>query len=149
MLRHSVLARRKPAKNIVSALAMALALTGASFGAGALVSAPAAAQEYSEAFVDIYSPVADVVNAEGGDIASVSGQFPAIVSAAVTPDDKFAAGNLILIAGNKASNAAWQRQGLELQLASGKVAPEQVGMFNWFVGSLAFSAQDWAAARSA
>ncbi len=149
MLRHSVPASRKPAKSIVSALAMALALTGASFGAGALVSAPATAQEYSEAFVDLYSPAADVVNAEGGNIASVSGSFPAIVAAAVSPDEKFAVGNLILIAGNKSSNAAWQRQGLELQLASGKVAPEQIGQFNWFVGSLAFSAQDYPAARAA
>ncbi|MCL6251981.1 hypothetical protein M3P36_13120 [Altererythrobacter sp. KTW20L] len=149
MLRHSVLAGRKSAKNIVSALAMAVALTGAGLAAGAVVSAPASAQEYSRAFVDIYTPAADVVNAEGGDVASVAGQFPAIVAAAQTADEKFAAGNLILIAGNKAENATWQRQGLELQLASGKVAPEQVGLFNWFVGSLAFNAQDYAAARAA
>jgi tetratricopeptide (TPR) repeat protein len=149
MLRHSVLAGRKSAKNIVSALAMAVALTGAGLAASAVGSTPAAAQEYSRAFIDIYTPAADVVNAEGGDVASVAGQFPAIVAAAQTADEKFAAGNLILIAGNKASNATWQRQGLELQLASGKVAPEQIGLFNWFVGSLAFSAQDYAAARAA
>ena len=36
-----------------------------------------------------------------------------------------------------------------MMLDSGLVAPEQVGQFNWFVGSLAYQAEDYAAARTA
>ena len=121
-----------------------------SIGASAFVAAPAFAKEdYSKSFVAAYKPVSDVVNAEGGDIASVSGQFPAVVAAATTPDDKFAAGNLLLMAGNKTNNAQLQRQGLEMMLASGQAKPEQLGQFNYFIGSLAFNAKDYPAARTA
>lgn len=132
-----------------SGLAMAVALAGGTVMASAAFAPAAMAQDYSDAFVAVYRPVADVINTEGSDVNSVVGQFPAIVAAAATPDDKFAVGNLILIAGNRLNNTAYQRQGLELQLASGKVAPETVGVFNWYVGSLAFQAGDHAAARAA
>ncbi len=139
---------RTPLRQMASALAMSAALAGASFVASAMLAVPAAAQEYSEAFVETYQPVADVVNAEGGDVASVSGQFPAIVAAATTADERFAAGNLLLIAGNKSNNPQLQRQGLELMVASGKTAPEQLGQFHFFIGSLAYNAEDYAAART-
>ena len=134
---------------LASALAMSVALAGASLAASAVLPAPAAAQDYSKKFASVYQPVADVVNAEGGDIASVSGQFPAVVAAVETPDDRFAAGNLILIAGNKTENPQLQRQGLELMVASGKTTPEQIGQFQYFIGSLAYQAKDYAAARTA
>jgi len=134
-----------PARRLVSALAMSAALVGGSM----MLAAPAAAQDYSDNFVKAYQPVQTVVSAEGGDIASVSGQFPAILAAAETADDKFAAGNLLLMAGNKATNAQWQRQGLELMVASGKAPPEQLGQFQFFIGNLAYNAQDYAAARTA
>jgi hypothetical protein len=149
MLRHFRSAGLKPTQRLASTLAMAAALAGGSIVASAGLAVPAAAQEYSRAFVELYSPVADAVNSPEGNVAAVSAQFPAIIAAAVSPDEKFATGNLILIAGNKASNPAWQRQGLELQLSSGKVPPEQVGQFNWFVGSLAYNAGDYDAARAA
>ena len=132
-----------------SGLALAVALAGGTVMTSALVAPAAVAQDYTDAFVELYQPVAAIVNAEGGDVNSVTGQFPAIVAAAVTPDDKFAVGNLILIAGNKLSRPALQRQGLELQLASGKVAPENIGMFNWFVGNLAVQGGDFLPARAA
>lgn len=132
-----------------SGLALAVALAGGAVLASAFVAPAAVAQDYSDDFVELYQPVAAIVNAEGGDVNSVVGQFPAIVAAATTPDDKFAVGNLILIAGNKLNNTAFQRQGLELQLASGKVAPTSLGMFNWFVGNLAFQAGDYGPARAA
>lgn len=138
-----------PLRRMASALTMSAVLAGASLGGLAMLTTPAAAQEYSDGFVAAYQPVQEVVNAEGGDIASVSGQFPAIVAAATTPDDRFAAGNLLLIAGNKASNPQWQRQGLELMIASGKSQPEQLGQFHYFIGSLAYNAEDYPAARAA
>ncbi len=149
MLRHFRSAGRKPTRRLASTLAMAAALAGGSIVASAGLAVPAAAQEYSRAFVALYSPVAEAVNAPEANVAAISAQFPAIIAAAVSPDEKFATGNLILIAGNKASNPAWQRQGLELQLASGLVPPEQVGQFNWFVGSLAYNAGDYDASRAA
>lgn len=141
---------RFPARSrFASAFALAVALAGGALAASAVVAPAVAAQDYTDAFVDLYSPAADVVNAEGGDVNSVVGQFPAILAAVVTPDDRYAAGNLLLIAGNKTNNQAFQRQGLELQLASGKVPPENIGLFNWFVGNLAFQANDYAASRAA
>src|SRR5690606_27106653 len=84
-----------------------------------------------------------------GDFASIKPQVPGLVSAAQTPDDRFAAGNLILQLGNKLSDPTLQRQGLELMVASGKADPAQLGQFQFFIGSLAYDAKDWAAARTA
>lgn len=140
---------RTTRSRFTSGLAMALALAGGTVATSAVFATAAAAEDYTDAFVELYQPAAEVVNAEGGDVNSVVGQFPAIVAAAVTADDKFAAGNLLLIAGNKVNSTALQRQGLELQLASGKVPVENIGMFNWYVGNLAFQAGDHGAARAA
>lgn len=142
-------ARRKPARGLASALAISLGLVGAAFGSAALVPAPAMAQSYSRDFVRAYEPVANVVNEEGADVASVSGQFPALIEAASSPDERFAVGNLILMAGSKASNPQWQRQGLELMVESGQTPEEQLGQFQFFIGNLAFQDQDYAAARAA
>ncbi len=149
MLRITPTSRRKTAKGYISTFAMTLAMAGAAVAMTGGLSAPVLAQDYSEEFVNLYQPVADVVNAADGDIASVAAQFPAVIAAAQTPDDQFAIGNLILIAGNKATNPAWQRQGLELQVASGKVPPENLGQFNWFIGNIAFQMEDYAEARAA
>ena len=149
MFRHSSRASltfRK--KGLASALAMAVAFAGGTIAVSSALVTPAAAQSYSRNFVSIYQPVANVVNAEGGDIASVAGQFPAIVAASVSEDEKLATGSLLLQAGIKASNPAWQRQGLELQVASGKLPPETAAEFNYFIGRLAFDAREYAAART-
>lgn len=144
MFRMTPTSRLAPIRRLARALAMSAALGGA-----AMLAAPAGAQDYSREFVESYQPVAEMVNAEGGDIAAASAQFPAIIAAAQNPDEQFAAGNLILIAGNKTSNPQWQRQGLQMMIASGKTPPEQLGQFNYFIGSLAFNAQDYPAARQA
>jgi len=149
MFRSPAFIRRKSARGFASALALSFGAVGVTFGSAALLPAPAMAQDYSKEFVAVYQPAAEVVNAEGGDVASVTGQFPAILAAAKTPDDRFAAGNLLLIAGNKTSSPQLQRQGLELMVASGKAPPEQIGQFQYFIGSLAFQAKDFAAARTA
>lgn len=150
MLRMSKSARPKQQGRLASAVALALA-AGAVLGAG-VAPVPALAQarpDYSKGFVEIYQPLADIANAEGGDYASVKPQLPAVIAAAETADDRFAAGNLSLVLGNKLSDKVLQRQGLELMLQSGKVDPAQVGQFQFFVGSLAYDAGDWAAARTA
>ncbi len=67
------------------------------------------------------------MNAEGGDYASAKAQLPTVIAAIETPDDRYMAGNLTLLLGNKLKDPVLQRQGLELMLASGKVDPAQVG----------------------
>jgi hypothetical protein len=137
-------------------LALAAVLAGGmAFGSTAL-SAPAFAQDkkggtpaYSKAFVEAYQPVATMVNAEGADYAAAKAQLPTVMAAVANEADRNAAGQLALLLGNKLSDKALQRQGLETMLQSGQVPAEQVGQFQFFVGSLAYEAKDWAAARTA
>jgi tetratricopeptide (TPR) repeat protein len=159
MLRRFPSARRTAVRGFGSAFTMAIALAGGAAVVTAATTVPAAAQrssrsnapqtQNSEAFVTAFQPVADIVNAEGGDLAAARAQVPALVAAISTPDDRNAAGNLILMIGNKLKDAQLQRQGLELMVASGKTDPAQLGQFQYFIGSLAYDAKDWAAARTA
>ncbi|MXO64424.1 hypothetical protein [Altericroceibacterium endophyticum] len=148
MLRMSLPVRRKAHKGLGSKIAMAMALAGGTV-AGAGIATPAFAQDYSKAFVKTYKPVADIVNAEGGDVASQKPNIPAVIAAIETEDDRFAAGQLILSMGSKLTDPSLQRQGLELMLASGKTPAEQVGQFQFYVGNFAYQAGDYAAAREA
>lgn len=159
MLRRSPSARHPGVRGFGSALALAIALAGGAAMVTAAISEPAAAQrsgrnsapktENSEAFVKAYDPVAAIVTAEAGDFAAAKPQVPGLVAAIETPDDRNAAGNLILTLGNKLKDPQLQRQGLELMVASGKADPAQLGQFQFFIGSLAYDARDWAAARAA
>jgi tetratricopeptide (TPR) repeat protein len=152
-------ARRKAVRAFGSAFTMALALAGGAAVVTAAIAAPAAAQrsgrsdapqvQNSEGFVQVYQPLADIVSAEGGDYGAAKGQVPGLVAAIETPDDRNAAGNLILMLGNKLRDSQLQRQGLELMVASGKSDPAQLGQYQFFIGSLAYDAKDWAAARTA
>lgn len=144
---------RSFSRSFASPMALALSLVAGSTVVTAAISTPAMAQRQakpnnSKAFAAVYQPVADVVNA-GTDLSGVKAQLPAIVSAIETPDDRNSAGNLILLAGNKLNDKSLQRQGLELMVQSGKVDPAQLGQIQYFIGSLAYEAQDWAAARTA
>jgi len=160
MLRRSPSARRATARRFGSALTVALALAGGAMTIAAVTASPAAAQrnarnssapkpQNSEAFVKAYEPVAAIVSAEGGDYAAAKAQLPGVIAAIQTPDDRNAAGNMILTLGNKLKDTQLQRQGLELMVASGKTDPAQLGQFQFFIGSLAYDARDWAPARAA
>lgn len=147
-------ASRRPRQMLASAIALAVALAGGTLAVSAIATSPAMAQNNraqsnSRAFVQVYNPIRAVVADEAADLSTVAGQFPAMVAAAANPADKLAAGQLLLQAGLRARNPAWQRQGLDLQIESGLLPPENVGMFNWFAGNLAFEARDYAAARAA
>jgi tetratricopeptide (TPR) repeat protein len=152
-------ARTNGRKRSASSIAMALALATGTAVAVAGFASPAYAQkkpkapkvEYSKPFVAAYEPVAKAFEAvaEGGDYAAIKAQFPGVVSAIGNEDDRYAAGQFGLTLGNKAKDTALQQQGLELMLASGKVAPEQIGQFQFFVGNLAYQAKDYAKARTA
>jgi len=145
--------RRPVFRGFASSVTLALSLAAGSVVATAALSTPAMAQRQqkpnnSKAFAEAYQPVADIVNG-GGDVSGVKAQLPAIVNVIETPDDRYSAGNLVLLVGNKLSDKALQRQGLELMVESGKVDPAQLGQLQFFIGSLAYEAQDWAVARTA
>lgn len=159
MLRRSPSARRTAVRGFGSAITLAIALAGGAAVVTAATAVPAAAQrsgrntapqpQNSEPFVNAYQPLADIVNAPAGDFASVKPQVPALVVTIQTPDDRNAAGQLILSLGTKLSDVALQRQGLELIVASGKADPAQLGQMHFFIGNLAYDAKDWPAARAA
>lgn len=148
MLRKTLNLCRRSRGGLGSALALTLALTAGGVAGTAALTAPAQAQN-SKAFAAVYQPLAEVANDPAGDFAAARAKLPSVLSAVETPDDRHAAGNLALILGGKLSDQALQRQGLELMLESGKVPAEQVGQFQFFVGNLAYAAEDWAAARTA
>ena len=136
-------------KSLVSSLALALALAGGVAVSSAAFVPAAHAQSYSREFRGAYAPVANLTQGEMPNWAAARDQFETIVAAIKNEDDRNAAGNFALQIGNNLSDKRFQRRGLEMMLQSGKVAPEQVGMFNFFVGNLAYEAGDYAAARTA
>ena len=158
MFRVSHPAPRMFRKAVASPFAMAFALAGVSVvSAGIVAPAPAFAQDkqekptYSRGFVKAYQPLQEAYNAAADAAAAepVRAMLPDVIAAVENDDDKHALGNLILGLGSKLSDTGLQRQGLEMMLESGKVAPEQVGQFNFFIGNLAFQAEDYDASRAA
>lgn len=140
------LARSKGARHFALAIALA---TGTALLSG-VVAEPAFAQrekkerkkdegkpQYTKEFIAAYQPLNTAVNAEGADIASLKGQFPALLAAATNADEKFVTGNLIYNAGVKASDRQLQLQGMATMLESGKVETGQVGRFNFIAYQLA------------
>ena len=137
------------ARRAVSSFAMAMAL-----GCGAVVAtglaAPAAhAQENSKGFVTAYTSIMPTKKGEQPDWNAVKGQLGALEAAVGNEQDRYLAGQIYLQAGSNLTDPALQRKGLEMMLASGKVAPEDIGRFQYFVGSIAINEGDYAQARTA
>lgn len=154
MVRTSLPLGRKSLRGMASAFAFAASLAGVAVVGTGLTAVSAAAQDSrqpqnSRGFAQAYQPVADIANAEDGDIAAARAQLPTVIAAIENDTDRFVAGNLVLIVGNKANDSALQRQGLELMLESGQTPEEQVAQFQFFVGNLALAQNDYAAARTA
>ncbi|MBX7481232.1 hypothetical protein [Qipengyuania qiaonensis] len=142
---------------MASALALATMLaSGAMIGAAALET-PALAQkdkkekpakaDYSKGFITAYKPLEEAANAEAPDWATIKAGVPALAAAVETPDDKNAAGSFIYTTGTKAQDNALSLQGMEMMIESGKLAPENVGQYNFVAGQLAYAAEDYAKAR--
>ena len=135
-------------RGLASSLALAVVLAGGGVAATVATSSAAYAQgkpAYTPTFVKVYEPVAAIVN-KGGDLAAAKAQVPAIVAAVQSADDRNAAGTLILSVGTKLNDKPLERQGLELMVASGKVTPDKLGQIQYFIGSLAYDANDYPAA---
>lgn len=150
-------ARKKRASHVAMAIALAtvaVALTG-------VVAEPAYAQrdkkkdrkkdsekaQYSKEFIEAFTPVQQVVNDEAGDINTIRANLPGLVALSVSPDEKNAAGGAIYNAGARSGDRSLQIQGMELMLASGKVAPENVGRFNFIAYQLTDAQGEYAKSR--
>jgi len=145
-------------KRASSQIAIAIALVScAALGVTALETPAYAAKkkkekkrkvEYSKAFIKNYQQVDKMTKAEEKDNAAILAALPGLVALIKTPDDRFAAGNLIYGTGRSTENRVLQRQGVGLMLESGTVNPEQVGSYYFTAGQLAFQDKDWATARN-
>ncbi len=125
--RHSA----RPGSSIALAVAM---LCGTALGTAALET-PAFAQKeekpkYSRAFQKAYEPMVPLANAEAVDEAAIRAAIPAMTQAIETPDDKNAAGGLLLSVGGKIQDSAMQLQGLNLMIESGK-NNDRIGQFHY------------------
>lgn len=149
MLRAFRPTRNKSFRGTVAGFAMAIALAGGVAIGSTAVTSDAAHAQNSRGFAEAYAPVAEMVQPETANFEGARAAIPTVIAAIENETDRQIAGNLILNIGNSLSDPSLQRQGLQMMLDSGLVAPEQVGQFNWFVGSLAYQAQDWAGARTA
>ena len=150
------------AKRSGSQFALAIALaTSATLGVTALETPAFAAKKekkskeaeapkanYSKGFVAAYSPLNDLFQAEPKDNAAITAGVPTMLAAVETPDDRFAAGNLIYSFGRSTSDRAMQRKGVDMMLESGKVPAESLGDYNFLAGQLAYQDKDWETSRT-
>ncbi len=150
------------AKRTGSQLALAIALaTGATLGITALEAPAFAAKkdkkskeaekpkaDYSKGFVAAYSPINDLFQVEPKDNAAITAGIPTVLAAIETPDDRFAAGNLIYSFGRSTSDQSLQRKGIDMMIESGKVPAESVDDYYFLAGQLAYQDKDWEAART-
>ena len=140
-----------------STLALAFALAAGTVFTGTVLETPAHAQkqekpakaDYSKGFIAAYTPVNENITGETPDYAAAAAAAPAIVAAVETADDRQAAGSIVYSIGVSTESDQLMVQGLELMLASGKVAPERIGQFHWSAYQLNNRLGNTAAARKA
>ncbi|WP_170002494.1 hypothetical protein [Pseudopontixanthobacter vadosimaris] len=142
----------------VSRIALAIALaTGAAVGVTAL-EAPAYAQKkkkaeageaknYSKGFIEAYQPIQQQI-AAAGNAAGAAASVPVLKAAAQTPDDRFAAGQIIYSIGRDSENRALQREAVAMLIESGQLPAADAGRYNFLAGQLAYQDNDYPAARS-
>lgn len=143
----------KPVRRALSSLALMAAIGVAGVQAPAMAqkkekAAPAAKTSYSKEFVAAYKPIETNMKAAAPDVAAAKAAVPALVAAATTPDDKFAAGQMLYAISQKANDQALAAQGIDLVLASGKADAAQKAQFSFVGGQLAYNAKDYAKAQT-
>lgn len=138
-----------------SHLAMAVALAAGGVLATAAITSPAHAQKKekaakeanSEGFAAAYDPFGKMVNDPAGDYAAAKAMVPAVRAAIQNDFDKFTMGSALIVLGGKLKDTELQKQGILLSLESGRVAPEQVGPFQYYLGRWAYEAGNYVEAR--
>ncbi len=89
------------------------------------------------------------VAALGATLSAERAQLDGVYAAAVSPDDKYVAGQFGVSLGGLARDPAIQVRGLRTMIDSGKTPAADLGKFNYYIGSLAYDARDFATARTA
>jgi tetratricopeptide (TPR) repeat protein len=140
------------ARNLALALALAggavmLAAPGFTAAAYAQKKKGEPKSQFSKEFVAAYRAAEGALNAPNADIATIKPQLLAMIPLAVNADEQQALGGLIYNAGAKGGDQALQLQGMEMMLASGKVAPDQLGRFNFTAYQLANLLKDYPKSR--
>jgi tetratricopeptide (TPR) repeat protein len=102
----------------------------------------------SKAFAEAYEPFLAIINNPAGDFASAKAMIPTIQASLQNGADKDTFGRALIALGTKLKDQDVQRQGIQLALDGGKVAPEQVGMFHFFLGKFAYDAKNYPEART-
>ncbi len=148
-------------RRAASTLSLAVALAGgAALGAVALET-PAYAQkdkkkekekpakaDYSKGFIEAYKPLETLAQSETPDLAAIKAGIPALVAAVETADDRKAAGSYVYTMGAKMEDRALSLQGMEMMIQSGKLAPGDLGQYNFAAGQLAYGLDQFATART-
>ncbi|MDE2561227.1 MAG: hypothetical protein KGL48_03170 [Sphingomonadales bacterium] len=162
----------KAGKAGMARTAMALALsTGLVAGGAMLGAAPALAKEekpaplkLSPGFTKAAGPMQKALQeAAGSADVKAAGEDPAKLGAALakektmldqafaaasTPDDTFVAGQFAVNLGSIAKDPAIQLRGLKAMISSGKPQGQDLAKYNYFAGSLAYQAKDYASAET-
>lgn len=85
------------------------------------------------------------VAALGGLLTAEKGQVDGMFNAVTSPDDKFVAGQVATQLGVLSYDTSLQRRGIGAMVDSGKLAPAEAQRMGYFLGSLAYDAQDYPA----
>jgi len=145
---------------IASRAALGFALAVGMIASAGVVSSPAVAAKKkdkapkispSKGFVAVAGPAQTAINgAAAGDaeaIAQARAQLDQAIAAIENDDDRFMAGSLALNLAGKAQDAALQRKGVQMMLASGKADAELAPRLYTAGGQLAYQAQDYPEAQ--
>jgi hypothetical protein len=138
-----------------AALSLALVATSGLIAPGAALAQKkgkeeaAAAQpaklQASQNFFKVAKPLQDLLTAKNFDGAL--GMMPQAEAAATTPDDRYFVGNFWLNIGIGKQDQATQLKGVEMMLASGKVAPADVAKIETAAGGLSSNLKNNEGAR--
>jgi tetratricopeptide (TPR) repeat protein len=149
-------ARSNPARFLTRAALGAALVIGVTVGTGVVAPDAAYAQKapklkFSKPFLAAAQPAQAAVTAlAAGDAAGATAAkalVDAAIAAATVPDDQLMAGQLLVSLGGKGKKPEYQRQGLDMMIASGKADPAILPQLLGAAGQLAYQSQDFATAE--
>lgn len=154
--------RFKANTGLAMALAAGLALSGVTMGA-----APAYAAKNSKEFLAVAAPLQKKMDeleklktkADAGDAAAkaqvesgakqLTAEVQAAQAAAKTEDDKLIAGQFGVTLGGMSGDMKLRQNGAQMMVDSGKLKPDQLPTYQFYLGNFAYGAGDYPAAAKA
>lgn len=137
--------------------AVLAASTGLLVGFGVVASPAMAAKKqkeesapkanYSKEFIAVYKPLEALSKAETPDAPALRAGIEKMLAVVSTDDDKLVAGSIMNTIGSDIGDVKLQRKGLGLVLESNRFGADKVGVYNFAAGQLAYSDEDYVAAR--